>query len=85
MATQTPLVQAILVGEHDTDLDRIDRAVRRRKQAMFRPGTRVRAIDGSRVDGEEGIVIKVNLKRVTVQMDDGRSWLMPVNMLEVVS
>jgi transcription antitermination factor NusG len=82
--TQTPLVQAILAGDHDADLDRIDRAIRSRKQRMFRPGTRVRVIDG-RTAGEEGIVTKVNLKRISVQLDNGSGWLVPVQMLEVIS
>lgn len=84
MNTNTPLVQAILAGNHDAELDRIDRAVRRRKQMMFRPGTRVRVIGGS-IDGEEGVVTKVNLKRISVNLDSGRGYLIPINMLEVIS
>jgi hypothetical protein len=82
--TDNQVVAAILDGEFDGSLDQIDRAIRRRKQQQFRPGTRVR-VTGSKVQGE-GTVLKVNLKRVSVQMDnDGRDWLIPASMLEVLS
>lgn len=81
--TTNQLVAAILDGEHDASLAELERAVTRRKKQMFRPGTRVR-VEGSKVAGE-GTVLKVNPKRISVQMDDGRDWLIPPSMLEVIS
>jgi hypothetical protein len=83
-STVNPLVAEILAGDHDADLDRIDRAIRQRKQRMFRPGTRVQVIGGGSIDGETGVVTKVNLKRISVTLDSGRGFLIPVNMLEVI-
>jgi hypothetical protein len=80
--TDNQLVAAILDGDFDGSLDQIDRAIKGRKKHMFRPGTRVR-VTGNKARGE-GTVTKVHLKRIGVTMDDGRDWLIPASMLEVV-
>ena len=80
--TDNQLVAAILDGEYDEALDQIDRAIKRRKQKMFRPGTRVRVF-GSKVQGE-GSVVKVNPKRISILMDDGSNWFVPASMLEIL-
>jgi hypothetical protein len=81
--TANQVVAAILDGEYDGALDGIDRAIRRRKKEMFRPGTRVR-VAGNKAQGE-GVVTQVHIKRIGVTMDDGHQWLVPASMLEVIA
>lgn len=81
-----PLADAILSGEHDADLDYIHQAVQARRKSMFRYGARVR-LTGTRsvdLDGREGTVLKVNARKVSVRLDDGREYNVPTGMLELV-
>lgn len=95
MATQAlpVFIQEIRSGSHDEFLEQIDLAVRYRKRAMFRPGSRVKVVNCSNpeIDGQVGTVVKVNVKRITVGFGEKNPWgfdksyLMPVRMLETVT
>jgi hypothetical protein len=80
------LAAAIEDGEHDADLDYIHQAVQQRRKRLFRYGSRVRLV-GTRsieLDGQEGTVLKVNSRKVSVRLDDGREYNVPTGMLETV-
>jgi hypothetical protein len=83
---------AILDGSLDGDLEWIEQAIRARRKAMFRVGSRVR-LHGTRnpnMEGKEGVVMRVNAKRVTVgigtrdQFGYENELLVPTTMLEVI-
>lgn len=66
----------IIDGEVDEHLESIAQAVQARKRMIFRPGTRVR-LHGTRnveLDGAEGVVMKVNAKRITVGIGEYRDY-----------
>lgn len=78
--------RAIVDGEHDADLDYIQGAVQARRKMMFRRGARVR-LTGTRnpeIEGQTGTVVKVNAKRVTVDIDESGEFNVPTTMLELV-
>lgn len=87
------VASAIERGQHDAELEQIDVAIKRRKRAMFRPGSRVRLVGLTKFPQYErkiGTVVKVNPTRVTVGIGDNdpvlgyeRELLVPVGMLEL--
>jgi hypothetical protein len=65
----SPLVQAILAGEHDGDLEMIQSAAAHRVKTMFRRGVTVRVTrecSNPELVGRTGVVTKANQKTVSV-------------------
>jgi hypothetical protein len=65
----SPLVKAILAGEHDGDLEMIQSAAAHRVKTMFRKGVTVRVTrecSNPELVGKTGTVIKANQKTVSV-------------------
>lgn len=63
-----PIVQAIMDGEHDEILGFIASACAARTKNMWRKGMRIR-LEGTKnptLDGQEGVIVKVNSKTVSV-------------------
>ena len=62
------LVNAIIAGEHDADLDMIQQAAKYRLKNLWRPRMRV-VVHGTKnpsLDGKEAVIIKVNQKSISI-------------------
>lgn len=79
----SPIAAAILAGDHDDELDYIQQACSARLKRRFRKGMPVEVIEG-RVMGARGTVIKVNPKRISVDLGADGQWNVPPSMLRVV-
>jgi transcription antitermination factor NusG len=75
-----PFVAAILGGEHDDEIDLIQQACSARLKRRFRKGTRIEVTSGSLM-GATGVVIKVNPKRISVDLGADGQWNIPPTML----
>jgi hypothetical protein len=82
----------IMEGKHDAHLNTIADACNKRLKAMFRKGQQVR-LTGTRnveLEGQVGVVLKVNPKRITVGLGERgqfgyeSEYNVPPHMLEVV-
>lgn len=71
-----PVVQAILAGEHDADLDFISHACKQRIKRMWRPQMRVKLVDTGNVEieGQCGVITKINSKTCSVRLDGQEEW-----------
>ena len=93
LVAKNPVYEAILRGDFDGEgLEDLEHAVSIRRKTMFRPGTKVRLV-GTRnpeLEGREGVIVKVNPKRITVGLGERDAFgyedevLAPSRMLEVV-
>lgn len=97
--TNTQVLAAITNGDLDTDLGTIIRAATRRQKVnayrTFRPGTKARITGGispKYLTGTEVTVVKVNPKRIVIQMPDnikarfaGAEVTIPSDCLELVA
>ena len=79
----SPIASAILGGEHDDELDAIQQACSARLRRRFRKGLQVEVTEG-RVMGARGTVIKVNPKRISVDLGAEGHWNVPPSMLRIV-
>lgn len=78
----------IVRGQLDAELAQIERAVKQRKKAMFRRGSKVKLVNlrpaRPDLEGQIGTCVKVNATRITVELPDNRELLVPIEMLEPV-
>lgn len=80
----SPLAAAIMDGAHDDELDYISQACSARLKGMFRKGNKIEVTSG-RLLGKTGVVLKMNQKRASVQIDGEGVWNIPPHMLRVIS
>lgn len=78
-----PIADAIMRGEHDAEINYIQNACTARLKRMFRKGAQVEVIEG-RVMGATGTIIKVNTKRISVDLGPDGQWNIPPGMLRLV-
>lgn len=79
----SPIAAAILAGEHDAEIGYIQQACSARLKRQFRKGLHVEVTEGS-VMGARGTVIKVNPKRISVDLGADGQWNVPPSMLRVI-
>lgn len=81
--TEEAITDAIMRGEHDAEINYIQNACTARLRRMFRKGAQVEVIEG-RVMGATGTIIKVNQKRISVDLGPDGRWNIPPGMLRLV-
>lgn len=66
------IVQAILDGAHDDDLDLIVQAAKARTKNLWRKGTRIRLIGTKNpaLEGKEGVITGVNARSIAVGLGE---------------
>lgn len=78
---------AIVSGEHDESLSDIQAACKQRIRRLFRAGQRIE-LTGTRnvtLEGAKGVILKTNVKTITVRLDDEREYNVPPSMLKAVA